>query len=341
MGGKVIMKHWLWLALALSISHSAFGLSTDSTTTSTLPSDEVKSSTPGINRFKDAIGDKKFDEDQRIKDLELRALAGSLNRYSLQFTMSYSGPPSNDLSNPNRPNPDNRPGDNRTYLSGSANTRLRITSDDAINFGTGVVFYEPFQAMEGKDQDRPNGRNNYGINDPRVSYDHSYAYEHTQMRSSISASATTTQAYVQAGQWGAATLAQYFKYVPGDKRLTLGLQTSVDYFAYDRQYRPTKTSAFLADNPNLSKYYVNIIPNLAYKLSDKVNFQTSVDYPYSNPRAQQSNWLNWNHPQSTWWVGFGWAITHEIYIYPYINFFLESPSFNTASANFNTTFSVF
>src|SRR4051812_46700683 len=49
--------------------------------------------------------------DHRITDLELRAQAGSVNRYSLKFNFGYSGPPIDNLSDPNKPNPDNRPGD--------------------------------------------------------------------------------------------------------------------------------------------------------------------------------------------------------------------------------------
>ena len=88
------------------------------------------------------------------------------------------------------------------------------------------------------------------------------------------------------------------------------------------------------------QYYLNFIPSLEYKLTSSVNFNTSAGYPYQNLRSDNA-WWRWSHPLTTWRVGFGWAITRDIYINPYVNFFMESPAFNTASASFNTTFSIF
>src|SRR5207248_306188 len=110
------------------------------------------------------LGIKKFEEDKRITDLELRAAAGSLSRFSLQSILGYTGPQINNLSDPNRPNPDGRTGDNRTFMSGSANVRYRINSNLALNFGTGLTFYTPYQAIKGEEVDRPKNTKNYGVN---------------------------------------------------------------------------------------------------------------------------------------------------------------------------------
>lgn len=336
------MKRLLLLALALGLSQTSFG----ETTSLSTPPDTATSSTPlegaetgsgsTVNKLKSAIGDKKFEEDERIKDLELRAYAGSYNRYSVQSNLSYSGPPSNNLADPNRPNPSNLPGDYRTYMSGSVTGRVRVSKDDAISGGTGLEFYEPVQALQGTQQ-RPVNRKNYDVSDPFVSFDHSYAYGHLQMRSAVSATAITTLAYVQQGEWGEGKYTQYFKWNPADTRWILGFLGEYDYFAYDRDYRSAATSAFPKDSFNDSKFYLSFIPSVEYKLSDKVNFNTSVDYAYANRRSDNSWW----HPESSWWVGVGYAITPVIYVKPYVSFYMESPSFNTASANISTTFSIF
>lgn len=64
-------------------------------------------STTGM-KIEDALKNKTFQEDKRITDIELKAAAGSLSRYSMKFDLSYSGPPVNDLSDPEMPNPDGR-----------------------------------------------------------------------------------------------------------------------------------------------------------------------------------------------------------------------------------------
>src|SRR5690349_1930474 len=66
-----------------------------------------------------AVGQKKFDEDTRINDLQLRAEAGSLSRYSGSFSFSYAGPSVTDMTDTNIPNPDGRNGDFRTNLGGT------------------------------------------------------------------------------------------------------------------------------------------------------------------------------------------------------------------------------
>lgn len=290
-------------------------------------------------KLKDVLGDKKFEENKAINDLELRAQAGSLSRYSLQFSLGYSGPAVNELADPNVPNPDNRPGDHRTSLGGSMGLRYRTTSSTAINLSTGVRLFTPVQAVKGEEVDRKAGTHNYDINNPGISFDGTYAVGPTQMRSSVRASATTEDYYKGVGQWAAAGYTQAVKYTPLMGRVILGAQLALDYFAYDRDYRTANAKGKGGDG-NVSRYFINFIPSFEYKLTDALNFNTSLGYPYQNLRAN-SNSYNWSHQLSTWRVGFGWAITHDIYINPYVNFFAESPAFNTASASFNTVFSIF
>src|SRR5262245_10017142 len=87
---------------------------------------------------------KTFEEDKRITDNELKAQAGSLSKYSMKFDLSYQGPPVNDLSDANMPNPDNRPRPNRTSLSGYTGMRYRMNSNTAMNMSTGMKWYAPY-----------------------------------------------------------------------------------------------------------------------------------------------------------------------------------------------------
>jgi hypothetical protein len=287
----------------------------------------------------DLLRDKKFEEDERITDLELRANAGSLSRYSAKFSLGYNGSPVNELEDPYKPNPDHRPGDNRTNLTGTMGMRYRLTSDSAFNLTTGVTWFTPYQAAQNHPVDRNPNTKTYDIANPGVSYDIAYAAGPTQMISSVRAAAETANYYVKAGQWGAFGFSQYFKYTPLMGRVILGTQLSFDYYTYDRDYFAGTTKCKCGDG-SVSRYYFNLIPSFEYKITDVLNFNTSLGYPYQNLRSS-IGWLNWNHPLSTWRLGVGWAITHDVYVNPYVNFFAESPAFNTASLNFNTVFSIF
>lgn len=328
-----IMRALLLALLGLALSHAWAA----NETKISVPSSDTSTSTIAT-----PIGDKKFESDKRITDLELRALQGSMNRYSLQFNFGYNGPPVNHLSDPHRPNPDNRPGDVRTSLMGNASARYRINPRMGVNLGTGLSFYEPYQAITGQEQDRTFNKknyNNYGVNDPVISVDRTYKAFNTQMRTSVKTSVTTTEAYTKAGQWAMAGVSQYFKFTPGTSRMIFGMHLGLDYFAYARDYYSGDANGKGGDG-NVSKYWINIIPSFEYKLTDNLNFNTSLGYAYSNLRADNS-WWRWNHPLTTWRLGVGYALSHDIYINPYVNCFAEAPAFNTASLNFSTTFAIF
>jgi hypothetical protein len=53
------------------------------------------------------------------------------------------------------------------------------------------------------------------------------------------------------------------------------------------------------------------------------------------------NWWVWDQVAPTQRVGLGWGITRDIYVNPYINFFVEHPKFATTSLSLLTVFSIF
>jgi hypothetical protein len=286
------------------------------------------------------LRDRKFEEDTRIDDPELRAKAGSLNRYSLQFLMDYLGPAINDLGNPMKPNPDNRPGDPRTVLMGIAGVRYRLTSDVAMNFSTGVAFYEPYQAVSGKQQERPRpGNQNYGVNDPAVAVDKTYILWDTQMRSSLRASFTTNQAFLDRGEVSTASIFHEMKHKLGISRYTAGANLIGQYLFFSRPYeRQTATNKF--GDGMVYNYNLIMVPNLAYRVSDPLSVIGALAYSFQNLRLQQ-NWYDLNHEMATLQLGVGWSVTREIYLHPHMSVFIESPGFNTTSFNLNAVVSVF
>jgi hypothetical protein len=296
-------------------------------------SSATRSQGQSSTKIENVLKDKKFEEDKRITDLELKAQAGSLSRYSLKFNLGYSGPPVTNLSDTNRPNPDNRSGDYRTNLSGSLGLRYRVSSDQAINLGTGMKWYTPYQAITGQPVEKRPKDKNYDINDPYVGFDQTYAFQNAQFRSGAKYAQITTEYYRRNAQFGTFSLDQAVKYNPGRERWVLGLLLSADYFAFSRQWRE-------GDATNISKYYLTLAPSVEYKLTDKVNFNTSLGYSYQNLRTDHSYW-RWRHPMTGWRVGAGWAIRRDVYINPYLNFFVDKPSFKTASASMSAVFSLF
>lgn len=278
------------------------------------------------------LKNKTFEDNKRISDLELKAQAGSLSRYSLKFDLVYSGPPVDNLSDPERPNPDNRPGDHRTSLAGFTGLRYRLSSESALSASTGFTWFAPYQATTGEEVAKRPGAKDFEMSNARLAFDKTYSIYDLQMRSSLKGSWITQDFYTNAGQYGAVGATQAVKAVIGQTRLTLGASLDFDYYLYEREYEKR--------DRNVSNYYLSMIPSMEYKILDNLNFRTSLAYSFTNFRASKTNWL-WNQQRPTQRLGLGWGITRDIYFNPYLNFFPDSPAIETTSASFTTVFSIF
>lgn len=276
------------------------------------------------------IQNKKFTEDRRITDNELKAQAGSLSRYSMKFDLSFQGPPVGNLSDASVPNPDRRPVDDRTSLSGYTGLRYRLSPNDAISASTGLKWFTPYQSMTGKDVEKERGAKDYDFTNPQVSYDRTYPLGALQLRSTARVALITAKYYTDRGEYASLGGAQSLKW--NVERWILGMSADVDFYGFNREYQ--------RGDGRVSNYYITMIPSVEYKLTDKLNFKTSVGYSLSNMRMNGSWWL-WDPVQPTARSGIGWAVTREIYFNPYLNYFWERPAWRTTSLSFSTVFSIF
>ena len=276
---------------------------------------------------------KKFEEDKRITDLELRAAVGSMSRWSVKAELGYTGPAVNALYDQDRPNPNNSPGDFRTYLSGAMGVRYRLSPEDTLNLGVGVSWYNPYETLTGKPVDKaPGAADDVSIASPRLSYDHSYVVGNVQMRNNFKLSWTTDSQYVKVGQAGSVGYSHNMKYLVGISRLTLGLETSPTFYYYNREW--------IKKDRNTSNYGVGLYPNFSYRLLSSLDFAASVGYFFKNLRNEGS-WFKWKQDKITARLGFGWSITKEIYLNPYLNLFTQDPKLDTTTFALGTVFSVF
>lgn len=283
-------------------------------------------------RIEDVVKNKKFEEDRRISDLELKAQAGSLSRYSFKFDLSFAGPPLDNLSDPEMPNPDNRPRNNRTSLGGFMGLRYRMDSQQAVNVSTGFKWLSPYQQATGERVNKRPTDKDYEIANPQVSYDRTYALGATQMRTSVSYSRATADYYTERGQTSSAGISQGVKWIMWQSRWTLGGTLGYDAFFFDRGYE--------AKDGRLSRQYVNVIPSLEYRILNNLNFRASVAYGFSNMRLTPS-WWDYLPFSGSARVGLGWGITRDVYFNPYISFFSEKPAIHTSALSFSTVFSIF
>lgn len=320
-----------------------------STTLPTTAHDVTTESNTSTSKVKELFYDKKFEEDKKITDLEIRARAGSLSRYSMQFDLGYDGPGLDSPGKETRPNPDNRPGDFRTKLVGSIGFRYRMSSEEALSFGTGLSWFNPIHVVSGQKPNReelakemnvkdPSSLKDYDVNNPSMSYDYTYTVSDWQMRNSVRGLVTTNKAFTDAGQVGSIRLGTVGKYFFGDRKLwVFGSDLSVENWMYSRSFDEKNRA-----DRRVSNYQVQWIPGLEYRLTEKFNIQTSSALVYVNQRAT-GNYSTWERMGVTYRIGFGWAVKKEILFKPYVHFpSIVDEGFRTESASLgiSTVFSI-
>lgn len=289
---------------------------------SSAPTQSLSGST---SDFVDKIKQKKFEEDERINDLQIRADAGSLSRYSMKLVMGYAGPEITNLASPNIPNPDNRSNDMRSNVSSIIGVKYRLTPNDGIYFSGGLKAY--IRAQSGDNQDLTN---------PSLSYDHTYLFSRAvQAHTTVMGTMVTNSYYRPQGETFGATVSQMVKWNIGLTRWVLGGNVEASNYFYNRGYDPK------SDGKKLADYAFNIIPSLEYKLTSSLNLNTSYSKSIAHYRKTTDAATFDGSPLWNGRVGVGWAVKHDIYLNPYITFYPEAMSWQYASLGLSSVINVF
>jgi hypothetical protein len=273
-----------------------------------------------VLKINEVSGNKQFEEDKDITDAKIKADGGSLSRFSLKFALSYFGPPVGDLSNKKQPNPDGSIGSFDTALQGAMSGRFRLNKQSAISLGTGIGARTPFHGTEQVD-----------VKNPFIGIDRTGRLGEMQMRNQISLEVATYPEYREVGQWGTLDYKSSLVYNFGTTPWAAGLDSSINYFMYEREYETKDRSA--------GRYVVAFYPELKYNMSDKLNFSSSLAVKFINPRQRSNEWDMLNRTL-TQRLGLGYAYSRDIYFAPYLNFYPNSANMDSTTISFSTIFSI-
>jgi hypothetical protein len=300
------MKAQILIVFGTFCAHFAFAQ-----TTTTKPSGELS------EKFHQG----RVEDPNVITDKKLQADEGSFSKYSLKFSLGYSGPGIGDLSNPNQPNPDGVISSNQTKMTGSMSARYRFSGVSAMSFGTGVSAIHPLHGWDRTD-----------INSPFLSYDRSSRFGDLQVRNIVSVSQVTTPEYLDVGEKGTASYEVDLVQNIGTSPFAIGLDTRYEYFYYDRPY-VAKT------DKSAAQYYFNLFPNMKYQVSDKLNFNTSYALMWYNARSVQDRYALWNRTV-TQRIGMGYSFRRDIYLSPYLTVYPNNMKTENTTFNLSAAFSV-
>jgi hypothetical protein len=301
-----------WIAVVLGFTFFAM--------TSFAASDSASLSGENAIKIDSISKERKIADPQIITDKKLQADEGSLSRYSVKFNAAYAGPGIGDLQNKDQPNPDGVINTFQTKMIGSIGARYRIDGISAVSAGTGISAIHPLHGWDRTD-----------VNSPFISYDRSSRYGDLQMRNILSASGVTTPEYVASGEYATSTYEIDTVEDLGTTRFSVGFDSKIDYFFYNRPFDPKAKS-----DRGAAQDYLSFYPNLKYRVTEKMNLNTSLAIMFYNPRQLTDHYALWNRTL-TQRIGLGYSFARDIYLSPYItvypnNLRTENTTFNLAAA---------
>jgi hypothetical protein len=284
----------------------------------TLPAAEGTSTSTVI---KTETVNKQFNENQDITDAKLKADGGSLSRYSLKFNLTYAGGVLSNLSEKDQPNPDGTLGSFQTSLGGSMGARYRIDSKSTVGISTGVKMIHPFHGAERTD-----------LTNPSLTYDRSFRAGSVQMKNTPGFVYRTVPEFTRAGQYGMIYDNHSMVYDIGKSGFSIGVDMALGAYMYSRDYEKTDGKA--------GRYTFEFNPNLKYNFNDKTAMVTQTQISWWNPRARDDQFALLNRTV-TQKLGLGHAVTRDIYLNPYLNFYPQHLAWSGVTLNMTTIFSVF
>ncbi len=263
----------------------------------------------------------KFEENTEIVDPKLRADSGSRSRYSLKFNLTYLGPTIGDFEAKDQPNPDGTVGSYQTSLGGSFGARYRLSKTSTVGVSSGLKVIHPLHGAE-----------RFDTSNPSLTYDWASRINGIQMKNTPGLVIRTIPEFVKIGQVGMLYNNYSLVYEYGTTGFSFGADSAVGVFAYNRRYEPRDKKA--------PRYSFEFNPNVKYNFTDKLNVIFASSFSLWNPRSKDDQYALLRRSVSQK-LGLGYAYTRDIYLNPYVGFYPQYLSWNNATLNMTTIFSVF
>ncbi|MGZ3701788.1 MAG: hypothetical protein ACXWR1_05215 [Bdellovibrionota bacterium] len=283
---------------------------------------------------------KKFEENHTITDAELKSREGSLSRFSLKANFSYYGPTLDDLTVTNQPNPDGTVSASAVGPSGSVGARYRFDPTTSLTLNAGLTDQYLFTTKPAT----------VDVNNPFFTVDKSFKLGGWQFVASPGATLITSNVFRPQGEVAGLDARLYSSHNLGSSPISVGASTTASYYFFNREYIADDANAIAMKRgrPQFStirhdgrnrRISITIAPVVKYNVTSKFNVNTSWGFNIFNPRYYD-NQLKMNSRVVNEWVGVGYAITRDIYINPYVQFYPTQFSWKTATMNLSTVISL-
>lgn len=271
------------------------------------------------NVDKKAVEKKK--EDPGINNAKIRAEMGSMSDFSFSTDLVYAGASISDPANKDRPNPNNKPNDYSTYITGDVMMRYRIDKSSSATVGTGVKFSQPFHGISKTD-----------VNDATFGYSKVFSSGDHIHRFSLTGIWYTDDSVTELGNYMQVYPSYlYMRSNIGGTSFSAGVAGYYIQNFFDRDFR--------ADDGS-DRSQVLLAPMAEYKFNDTFNLRTVVGQYWTNYREEE-NKTKYVKEKLYQTLGLGTSFTPEIFLYTYTKFYPKESFSANANLNFALSLSLF
>lgn len=279
--------------------------------------------------------------DEIITNRRLRASTGSLSKWSVSSSWSYSAGSIEKPLDAERPNiTAGKDVQALQSLTGSIGVRYRLTDTDSMTFSTGLAMATPFHSSIDSDNEstkrqfKENGQK-LNVNDPNLNYTKIYKLAGIQNVTALDTTYFTTEFYKNNNIVGMVNLAQQMIYEVGKSGFSFGALVQGNYF-----YRSSDTK----DGQDISmvqpSHGFGVYPMAEYVINDTYNLRTiSGVWVYQNT-ASEDDWT-FEKLKIYQSIGLGISVARDVFLYPNIQFLPENIRADATNIGMSANINIF
>jgi hypothetical protein len=273
--------------------------------------------------------EKKVDKaDELITNRRFRAQNGSLSKFSMNTSISYSGGSIDKPFAADRPNISNA-GDTTSIagMSGTFNGSYRINTLNRINLGAGMQMLAPFNDSIDTSDSRAQrefdeNRGELEVNNPYLSYTHMNKFFGVQTIFTGGVSQFTASNFTDIGYQNRVYGSINTMYNFGGSAFSIGALAVYDRYLYDGGTYTEAEKGAQAD------VVWGFLPQAEYVINDTFNLRTIIRSNWYQNSMADSDFSQRPVTQS---VGLGISVNRDIFLYPNLQFVYR----NLQAANTN------
>ncbi len=276
--------------------------------------------------------------DSMITNNNLRALSGSLSRWSIASQFNYNGGTVNEPLAQDRPDISGASGNTtKADLDGAISAKFNLNPTNSLMAGIGVRWIAPFSTGSLSNY---NGTV-FDMMNPYVQYQLIWKPLGIQSVLQVQDMQWTQADQTAIGAFNQISFDQESAYEIGKTHLSLGMSVAGQYNFFNKT-SGTLSGGFVPDlTPYQSIYAFTFAPYIEYQITAKLNFRTLVNVWTYEHYANFQNPTDLTHDTIYESIGIGWSVTRDIFLYPNVQFLPANASADLTNVGIAATINVF